>query len=95
MRIPKKLFRAIRKIPTVGEKDEFKQDRNLRPVSKIPISETPGELAEMDFVDYAGQETPHRVKDTFTRCTIISFTDDKRRKNERPIKRPMRPLRNG
>ena len=52
MRIPGKLFKAIRAKSTNDKKDEFTQERLFQRVDKVHISRTPNELKEMSFEDY-------------------------------------------
>ena len=47
MRVPKKLFKAIRENATNDKKDEFTQERSLRRAGEILISKTPNEIADL------------------------------------------------
>ena len=68
MQIRKKLFKSIREISMFPNKDEFNQERMRRRVARIHRSKIPIAIAEMDSVDYGGQETCLHWGDT---CRVI------------------------
>ena len=60
----------------------LKKDRMFRLVDKIPLSKTPGELVEMDFLDYWDHAAFPHLQDTLPRYSIISLIGNKKKKDE-------------
>ena len=82
----------MRKNPMLRTQYEPNQARTLRRVAEMPIPNTPGDLAEMDLVDYGYPEALLRMQDTFLRYSLIIFMGKaKKRKKRRLIKRQVCP----
>ena len=77
----KKLFKAVSEIPLNDKKEEFKQERPFRRLSKIPIPKKRSGISGMHFVDY-GEGAGHflHLQDTFTRYLMITSVGPKKDK---------------
>ena len=62
---------------------DFKHERTFGGVAKIPIANTPIELAEMDFADYVDFATFLHIRDTFPRFSVIVFMGAKTHKRRK------------
>ena len=80
--IPKRLFEKIKEMADSDKKDDFKQERMVGRVAKMPISNTFSELVEMDFVDYGRHATFLRIQDTFSRFPVIIFLGTKKKQEQ-------------
>ena len=80
---PKKLPKELNAVAENDKKGDFKQERMFCRVAKIPIANTFGELAEMDFADYGDCAAFLRIRDAFPRFPAIVLRWLKRKKNKR------------
>ena len=65
------------------KKDDFKQGRMFGRVAKIPIANTPNELAAVDFADYGDFATFLHIQATLSRISAIIFMGTKKKEEQK------------